>query len=48
MLPAPTSSVTHPVDFRDTARLIRQAHQLAENWLAQQAAPAGHAASGLS
>jgi NTE family protein len=48
MLPAPTSTAAHPVDFRDTARLITQGYQLTENWLAQRAAPADHATVGPS
>jgi NTE family protein len=38
VLPAPSSQTTSPVDFRDTARLIEQGHQLTVRWLASQRA----------
>jgi NTE family protein len=38
ILPAPSSQTTSPVDFRDTARLIDEGHQLTARWLASQQA----------
>jgi NTE family protein len=34
VLPAPDSTATSPVDFRDTARLIEEGYRLAAGWLA--------------
>jgi NTE family protein len=36
LLPTPVSAATNPLDFRETARLIRDGHALAADWLATQ------------
>jgi NTE family protein len=41
ILPAPSTPVISPVDFRDTARLIDEGYQLATGWLAPHPAAAG-------
>jgi NTE family protein len=45
VLPAPVSEASHPVDFRDTSRLIDEGYRLAADWLAAPAVPAGAAAA---
>jgi NTE family protein len=40
VLPAPVSTATGPVDFRDTSRLIDEGYRLAADWLAARAEPA--------
>jgi NTE family protein len=43
LLPPTVSAATNPLDFRETARLIRDGYELAAGWLATQAAAAGGA-----